>query len=93
MNCRCGQRTQKDPDQNLLIPALLSGAAGVLFPVFLHSTLDSKYAPTAYNSSASEHSLVVAMIWWPFAFVVSLTYAAFISRRYRGKVQSSVDVY
>jgi cytochrome d ubiquinol oxidase subunit II len=73
----------------LLIAGLLTGAAAALFPALLYSTLSAEHSLTAYNSSASEHSLAVAMIWWPIAFVLALTYAAFILRHYRGTVMPS----
>jgi cytochrome bd ubiquinol oxidase subunit II len=72
----------------LLIAGLLIGAAAVLYPVLLYSTLSGEYSLTAYNSASSEHSLVVAALWWPVAFVLSLTYAGLIFRHYRGKVHS-----
>jgi cytochrome d ubiquinol oxidase subunit II len=77
----------------LLIAGLLAGAAAVLFPVMLYSTLAPEHSLTAYNSSASADSLAVALIWWPIAFVLALTYAGFVFWHYRGKVKPSHDMH
>jgi cytochrome d ubiquinol oxidase subunit II len=78
----------------LVIAGLFSGAAAVLFPVLMYSTLDPESTLTAYNSSASRHGLAVALVWWPAALVLALAYAGFVSRHYAGKVpppQEPVD--
>ncbi len=72
----------------LLIAGLLSGVAAALFPVLLYSTLDTEQSFTVYNSSSSPHSLAVALMWWPIALVLAITYAGFVFRHYRGKVPS-----
>jgi cytochrome d ubiquinol oxidase subunit II len=71
----------------LLITGLLVGVAAVLFPVLLYSTLAPEHSLTAYNSSSSESGLAVALIWFPIAMVLALTYAAFVFRQYRRKVE------
>lgn len=73
---------------SLLLAGLLSGLAVILFPVLLYSTLDNAYSLTGHNSSASEHSLAIALIWWPIALGLSLSYAGFVFRHYRGKMSS-----
>jgi cytochrome d ubiquinol oxidase subunit II len=77
----------------LFITGLLVGAAAVLFPVMLYSTLAAEHSLTAYNSSVSVRGLTVAMIWWPIAFVLALAYAGFIYGHYRGKVNASQDAH
>lgn len=72
----------------LLIAGLLCGVAAALFPVLLYSTLDPEYSFTVYDSSSSAHSLAVALIWWPIALVLAITYAGIVSRYYRRKVPS-----
>jgi len=73
------------------IVGLMSAGAGSVFPVMLHSTLTNQYTLTAYNGASDGHSLKLALIWWPFAFVFAFTYFIFISRNYRGKVQLDAD--
>jgi cytochrome bd-type quinol oxidase subunit 2 len=46
----------------LLSVGLLVGAAAVLFPVLLYSTLAAEHSLTAYNRSATADSLAVALI-------------------------------
>jgi cytochrome bd-type quinol oxidase subunit 2 len=75
----------------LFIAGLVTGAAAALFPILLFSTLASKYSLTAFNSAVSAEGLSVAMIWWPIALVLSLTYAGFIFRHYHGEVAPRRD--
>ena len=74
-----------------VIAGLLAGAAVSVFPVMLHSTLAPEYSMTAYNGAAPAHGLGLALIWWPLAFVLALTYVAVIMRNYRGKVNPTAD--
>jgi cytochrome d ubiquinol oxidase subunit II len=77
----------------VLIAGLLLGAAAVLFPMMLYSTLDPEHSLTAYNSSSSPASLAAALIWWPIALVLTFAYAWFVSRFYRGKVKTATDAH
>jgi cytochrome bd ubiquinol oxidase subunit II len=76
-----------------VIAGLLAGAAASIFPVVLHSTLAPEHSMTAYNGAAPAHGLLLALIWWPLAFVLALTYGAVIMRNYRGKVSPTVDTH
>jgi cytochrome d ubiquinol oxidase subunit II len=68
------------------LAGLLAAAAAAVFPVMLHSTLSPEHSLTAYGAASSEHGLAVALVWWPVALVLSLGYAFFILRSFRGKV-------
>ena len=74
-----------------MIAGLLAGAAAGVFPVMLHSTLAPEHSMTAYNGAAPAHGLAMALIWWPVAFVLALTYFTVIMRNYRGKVRPAED--
>ena len=70
-----------------VIVGLLSAAAIGVFPVVLHSTLDPAYSMTAYDGATAGRGLFVALIWWPIAFALAVTYALVVFRRFSGKVQ------
>lgn len=74
-----------------VIAGLLGTAAASLFPVMLHSTLDSRNSITAYNGAADGWSLRAAAWWWPVAFVLACFYFAFIGKHYRGRVEVGRD--
>jgi cytochrome bd ubiquinol oxidase subunit II len=74
-----------------VIAGLLAGAAVSVFPVMLHSTLAPEHSMTAYNGSAPAHGLAIALIWWPVAFLLAITYLIVILREYRGKVRPTED--
>jgi len=68
-----------------VITSLLAGAAIGVFPVMLQSTLAPEHSMTAYGSAAPAHGLALALIWWPVALVLALTYFTVVMRHYRGK--------
>jgi cytochrome d ubiquinol oxidase subunit II len=76
---------------NFLIAGLLGTGAATIFPVMLYSTLDPRNSLTAYAVASNHTSLVIASIWWPFAFVLTVCYFVFISRYYYGKVSAKPD--
>ncbi len=66
--------------------------ACTFFPVMmLYSTLAPENSFTAYGSGSTQGSLIMAIIWWPIAFLMSVAYFVFISKRYAGKVSVSKD--
>jgi cytochrome d ubiquinol oxidase subunit II len=71
---------------NILIIGMLATGAAAIFPVMLYSTLAPANSLTAYNAVAPMSSLWIAAIWWPFAAILTIAYAVFVSRRYSGKV-------
>ena len=74
-----------------MIAGLLAGAAVSVFPVMLHSTLAPEHSMTAYDGAAPAHGLALALIWWPVALVLALTYFTVVMRKYRGKVRPAED--
>ena len=45
----------------------------------------------AYSVASAPDSLYIAAIWWPFGFILTITYFIYISRRYYGKVSVPRD--
>jgi cytochrome d ubiquinol oxidase subunit II len=76
---------------NFLIVSLLATGGAAIFPVMLYSTLAPENSLTAYNVSSGYNSLILASIWWPLSFVMTILYFVFISRRYAGKVSVKRD--
>jgi cytochrome d ubiquinol oxidase subunit II len=74
-----------------LIAGVLGTGGATIFPVMLYSTLDPANSLTAYTAASSADSLMAAFIWWPAAFILTVCYFVFISRRYTGKVSTSHD--
>jgi cytochrome d ubiquinol oxidase subunit II len=72
-----------------VIVGLLAGAAIGVFPVILYSTLAPRFSLTAYDGATAGRGLLVALIWWPIAFVLAVAYAVTVFRSFRGKVGSS----
>ena len=72
----------------MIVVGLLTAGAAAIFPVILLSTLGPENSLTAYNSSAGQRSLMVAIIWWPFALALSCTYFWFVLRHFSGKVKA-----
>ena len=70
-----------------VVASLLAGAAASLFPVMLRSTLAPEYSLTAYGGATARHGLVVALVWWPAAALLALTYGVVVRRAFAGKVR------
>jgi cytochrome d ubiquinol oxidase subunit II len=66
-----------------LISGLMGAGAAGVFPVMLHSTLAPQDSISAYAASTDAYSLRLALIWWPFAVILSLGYFWFVFRHYR----------
>jgi len=76
---------------NFLLAAVLATGGAALYPVMLYSTLAPQNSLTAAAAASNADSLIIASIWWPFAFLLSGGYFYFLSRNYRGKVSLSRD--
>jgi cytochrome d ubiquinol oxidase subunit II len=74
-----------------VIGGLLAGAAASVFPVMLHSTLAPEYSMTAYSGAVAGRGLWLALVWWPIALGLALTYLVVILRSYAGKVRPAQD--
>jgi cytochrome d ubiquinol oxidase subunit II len=91
LGMRKGLETKAFVASNFLIGGLLGTGAATIFPVMLYSTLAPENSMTAYTSASSPSALHMAMIWWPFSFVLALFYFGFLYRNYSGKVKVSED--
>lgn len=74
-----------------VLAGLLGTAAASLFPSILHSTLDPKFSITAYNGASGTYGLSMALIWWPVALLLSVSYFVFVFRHYAGKTRPLND--
>ncbi|MCE0523154.1 MAG: cytochrome d ubiquinol oxidase subunit II [Methylacidiphilales bacterium] len=88
---RGGQEGRAVMGSGMIIAGLLATGAATIFPVILYSTLDPVNSLTAYNTAASQSSLELAIIWWPFALALTCVYFWFIARLYTGKVKEAED--
>ncbi len=75
----------------VIIYGFLGAGATAFFPELLHSTLAAEHSFTAYNSASGPQGLAIALIWWPFALLLSLVYWYFVLKHYRGKVEAPAD--
>ena len=70
---------------------MIAGAASV-FPIMLRSTLAPENSLTAYAEAQPRvMALAIALVWWPVALVLSISYSLFIHRHYAGKVRPAED--
>ena len=76
---------------NFLLAGLLITGSAAIFPDMLYSTLSPRDSLTAYNVSADHNSLLLASIWWPIGFTLTVAYSILISRRFAGKVGVNRD--
>jgi len=74
-----------------IIAGLLCGAAASVFPVMLHSTIAPEHSLDAYEGAASGRGLLTALVWWPVALALAVTYFLAIMRHYRGRVRLAED--
>jgi cytochrome bd ubiquinol oxidase subunit II len=74
-----------------VIAGLLATTAAALFPVMLPSTLGAARSLTAENAAAAPHGLAIAIIWWPVAALLAITYLAIIARGGGGRSRAAVD--
>jgi cytochrome d ubiquinol oxidase subunit II len=71
-----------------VIGGLLAATATALFPTMLHSTLDPARSITAPQALSAPYGLSVAVIWWPVAFALAVTYLSFAFRSHQDKIRS-----
>jgi len=69
------------------ILGLLGAAAVSVFPVMLHSTFDPAHSLTAFAGAAGGPGLGIAIVWWPIALALSLSYCVYVFRQFKGKVR------
>jgi cytochrome d ubiquinol oxidase subunit II len=68
------------------IAGLLSSAAAGVFPYVLPSVSAANPGLTVFNSAPAEYGLRIGIVWWIPGFLLALGYAAFVYRRFTGKV-------
>ncbi|HEX5108681.1 MAG TPA: cytochrome d ubiquinol oxidase subunit II [Vicinamibacterales bacterium] len=72
-----------------VIAGLLAGSAAGVFPTMLHSTIAPSFSITAHAGATAGPGLGLALLWWPVALALALTYGALLARSYRGKVREA----
>jgi cytochrome d ubiquinol oxidase subunit II len=73
------------------LTGMLSSAAFGLFPFILPSCLDRSGSLTISNAASPGYGLQVALIWWIPGMALAVLYAAYVYRRFAGKVLPLVD--
>ena len=68
------------------LAGMLVGAAFGLYPDVLPASTTPAYSLTIYNTAAGRHGLMVGLVWWTVAMILTLSYFFFIYRKFRGKV-------
>ena len=74
-----------------LIAGVLSAAGAALFPVFLRSTLSPTFDLDALHQPRNSIAMKFALGWWPFAFMLAVSYFVNVFRANRARV--SADDY
>ena len=74
-----------------LIAGVLSAAGAALFPVFLRSTLSPAFDLDALHQPRNSIAMRFALGWWPFAFMLAVSYFVNVFRANRARV--SADDY
>jgi cytochrome d ubiquinol oxidase subunit II len=74
-----------------VLAGLLGATATALFPTMLHSTIDPARSVTAEQALSAPYGLGVAVVWWPIAFALAVTYFAFAFRANQEKIRSEPE--
>ena len=74
----------------VFLAGLLASTAAAVFPVMLHATGGEALSLTAYNASATDSSLRVAIRWWLVGIPLVAIYFATVFRIHRGKAVAAV---
>lgn len=89
---QCGDPRRALTGSTSLIAGLMITGANGVFPIILRSTLAPQYSISAYHAAAAGNGLVIAIIWWPIAFIFATTSFFFTFRYYyHGKVKLGQD--
>ena len=73
------------------LTGMLSSAAFGLFPLVLPSCLDRSGSLTISNAASPGYGLEVALFWWIPGMALAVVYAAYVYRRFAGKVLPVVN--
>jgi cytochrome bd ubiquinol oxidase subunit II len=74
----------------VFLAGLLAATAAAVFPVMLRATGGDALSLTAYNASATQSSLRVAIRWWLAGIPLVVIYFATVFRLHRGKAVAAV---
>jgi cytochrome d ubiquinol oxidase subunit II len=74
-----------------LIAGVLGAAGAAMFPVFLRSTLSPAFDLDALHQPRNSIAMKFALGWWPFAFMLAVSYFVNVFRANRARV--SADDY
>jgi len=69
-----------------LIAGVLAAAGAALFPVFLRSTLSPDFDLGALQQPRNSIAMRFALGWWPFAFMLAVSYFVNVFRANRARV-------
>ena len=70
----------------VFLASTLLGAALVLFPTLLSSTVDHRFDLDAFNTASAPHGLALGLAWWIPALLLAVAYFVILFRSMRGKV-------
>jgi cytochrome d ubiquinol oxidase subunit II len=88
---RTGRELVAFASSSLAIAALLAATAAGHYPNILISTVSPKFNVTASSAASGEHGLLLGLIWWTFAFLLTAGYFAYLYHQFRGKVTLQPD--
>jgi cytochrome bd ubiquinol oxidase subunit II len=74
----------------VFLAGLLAATAAAVFPVMLRATGGDALSLTAYNASAADSSLRIAIRWWLAGIPLVAIYFATVFRIHRGKAVAAV---
>ena len=69
-----------------LIAGVLASSGAALFPVFLRSTLSPAFDLDALHQPRNSIAMKFALGWWPFAFMLAVSYFVNVFRANRARV-------
>jgi cytochrome d ubiquinol oxidase subunit II len=72
---------------SLVIAGLLGGAFAAIHPELIHSTLSPGATLTIATSATPDHGLALALMWWPFAAILSVAVYA-LNRRWHAQADT-----
>jgi cytochrome d ubiquinol oxidase subunit II len=71
-----------------LLGGLLAATAVALYPTLLYSTLAPEASLSAEATLSGSYGLSLALVWWPVALLLALSYFTFMLRKQGDKIRS-----
>ena len=71
-----------------LLVGVLGAAGAAVFPVFLHSTLAPQFDLDARHPGHNSIAMKFALGWWPFAFLLAVSYFVNVFRANKARVSA-----